>query len=182
MTLNLNHVFVPGGQPTITFVDRTDHEFAKELKKEITGFAAESIAIINAYPWPGNVRELQSAVKHSLLEATGPVIVPAYLPDAIRNTGSRTRQSLDSPQDDPKSGDLGYLNFAAMTRERLAAGSEDIHRELISLAEKEIFAEVLKQTDGNLTQAAKRLGITRTTLRARLESLGMSLEKSATIN
>jgi two-component system nitrogen regulation response regulator GlnG len=41
--------------------------------------------------------------------------------------------------------------------------------------------EVLRHTDGNLTQAAKRLGITRTTLRARLETLGMSVERSVAL-
>ncbi len=58
--------------------------FAKELDKDVKGFAPESIGLINAYSWPGNVRELQSAVKYSLLEATGPVIVPAYLPNSLR--------------------------------------------------------------------------------------------------
>ncbi len=52
------------------------------------------------------------------------------------------------------------------------------YRELIGLAEQKIFAKVLEHTDGNLTQAAKRLGITRTTLRTRLEALGMGLAKS----
>ncbi|TWU57106.1 sigma-54-dependent transcriptional regulator [Rubripirellula reticaptiva] len=154
--------------------------FAKEIDKQIDGFAAEAVDVISGYSWPGNVRELQSAMKHALLEATGPVIVPAYLPDSVRECGSRTRESLDSGADQslPSSATTG-LDFAALTRKRLASGSNDIHRELVNIAEKEIFAEVLKYTDGNLTQAAKRLGITRTTLRSRLESLGMSLDKSA---
>ncbi|MDA9859546.1 sigma-54 dependent transcriptional regulator [Rubripirellula sp.] len=149
--------------------------FAKQLDKEVTGFAAEAIDVINAYSWPGNVRELQSAVKHSLLEATGPVIVPAYLPDSVRDKSSTTNLPSETIST------IGF-DFAAMTRELLAAGSDDIHHQLTSIAEKEIFAEVLNHTDGNLTQAAKRLGITRTTLRSRLESLGMSLDKSATVN
>lgn len=149
--------------------------FAKELDKEVTGFAAEAIDVINAYTWPGNVRELQSAVKHSLLEATGPVIVPTYLPDSVRSKPSTTSLVSETIST------MGF-DFAAMTRELLAAGKDDIHHRLISITEKEIFAEVLKHTDGNLTQAAKRLGITRTTLRSRLESLGMSLDKTTTVN
>jgi two-component system nitrogen regulation response regulator GlnG len=68
-----------------------------------------------------------------------------------------------------------------LTRERLQAGSNDIHRELIDVVERQIIAEVLKYTAGNLTQAAARLGISRTTLRTRLEALGMSLERSASL-
>ncbi|MDA8744399.1 sigma-54 dependent transcriptional regulator [Rubripirellula amarantea] len=151
--------------------------FAKELGKEMTGIASEAIEILRSYAWPGNVRELQSAIKHSLLEATGPVIVPAYLPEGLRNHSIQANASPTANNAAPAG-----IDFAAMTRDRLAAGSEDIHRELVSIAEREIFAEVLRATDGNLTQAAKRLGITRTTLRARLESLEMSLERSAVIN
>ncbi len=66
--------------------------------------------------------------------------------------------------------------------DRLANGSDDIHREIVNMVEREIFATVLQQNDGNLPQASKRLGITRTTLHARLEALGMSLEKSTTVS
>ncbi len=149
--------------------------YAVELNKDITGFAVEAIELLANYRWPGNVRELQSAVKHSLLQATGPVIVPGFLPEYLRerpsrSVGSHKSDSVTSPG----------LDFTALTRERLLLGNDDIHRDLINMAEREIFAEVLKYTDGNLTQAAKRLGITRTTLRSRLESLGMSLERTAT--
>lgn len=146
--------------------------FASELNRDVTCFASESIELINTYTWPGNVRELQSAVKYSLLEATGPVIVPAYLPDSLRNASTLSKLSNEEEHRSQR------IDFTQLTRERMAAGSDDIHRELISMAEREIFAEVLRQTQGNLTQASKRLGITRTTLRARLESLGLSLERS----
>ena len=151
--------------------------FAQELNKEVNGFAVEAIELINAYSWPGNVRELQSTIKHALLEATGPVIVPAYLPQVLRgNKIAEVSVGYAAGASNETS-----FDFAAMTRDLLAAGSDDIHRELISLAEREVFTEVLQQTKGNLTQAAKRLGITRTTLRARLELFGMVLEKSTTL-
>lgn len=151
--------------------------FAIELGKPVSGFAEESLHLFNQYHWPGNVRELQSAVKHALLEASGPVIVPAYLPDFLREPHKIEPSPSNAA---PSSGRT--FNFAELTRQRLEAGSEEIHRELVSTAEREIFSEVLKYTEGNLTQAAKRLGITRTTLRARLESLGMSVERSASVS
>jgi two-component system nitrogen regulation response regulator GlnG len=146
--------------------------FANELGKPLTGIAPEAMDQLMSYRWPGNVRELQSVIKHALLEATGPVIVPAFLPDFLRATSTSSRSTEPNTL---------RQEFAKLTSERLQAGSHDIHRELVSLAERQIFAEVLEYTDGNLTQAAKRLGITRTTLRARLEALGMSVERSATL-
>ncbi len=150
------------------------HRFATELGKDVTGYAAETIQLICQYGWPGNVRELQSVVKHALLEAPGPIIVPAHLPTSVRDNipYGKTASSADGG-----SGTDG-LDFASLARRLLDSGSEDIHRELVSMAEKEIFGEVLRATGNNMTQAAKYLGITRTTLRARLENLGMSNNKS----
>jgi DNA-binding NtrC family response regulator len=109
-----------------------------------------------------------------MLEATGPVVVPAALPDFLHEaTLTSTPGRVDTNDQTPGP------DFASLTRQRLQADTNDIHRELISIAERQIFSEVLKFTEGNLTQAAKRLGITRTTLRARLEALGMATERSA---
>jgi two-component system nitrogen regulation response regulator GlnG len=118
---------------------------------------------------------LQSVVKHALLQAVGPVIVPAYLPDLFRRSHSKSDICLREIESEK----IDSIDFSNLTRQRLAAGSDDIHRELVGIAEQKIFAEVLEHTNGNLTQAAKRLGITRTTLRTRLEALGMTLERSA---
>ncbi|MCA9123603.1 MAG: sigma-54-dependent Fis family transcriptional regulator [Planctomycetaceae bacterium] len=146
--------------------------FAADLGKNITGIAPAAMELLMRYRWPGNVRELQSVLKHALLVATGPVIAPAFLPDFLHAASSDSK---------PTDAAANAADFAHLTRERLQAGSNDIHHELVSLAERQIFAEVLMHTDGNLTQASKRLGITRTTLRTRLEALGMSVERSATL-
>lgn len=155
--------------------------FGKELGKDTSGFAPEAMGLISDYLWPGNVRELQSVVKHSLLEATGPVIVPAYLPSIVREPHNPKTATATKHGQAVTATSKG-LDFTRLTRELLKSSSEDIHRELIGIAEKEIFAEVLRHTGGNLTQAAKHLGITRTTLRSRLESLGMSLDRTASLN
>ncbi len=176
--LNVYTIHVPPlrerGDDILLLANYYLRKFANELRKEVSGFASEALQLLTTYGWPGNVRELQSVVKHALLQATGPVVAPAHLPDWMR----RPDAALPQPGTEPRSdGDL--LDFTQLTRSRLAAGSDDIHRELVELAERKIFAQVLEHTHGNLTQAAKRLGITRTTLRTRLEALGMSLEKSA---
>ncbi len=150
--------------------------FVRELGKSITDVAPEAMDRLMRYRWPGNVRELQSVLRHALLEATGPLIVPANLPDFVHEGSSTSTAAESESAANPQS-----PNFGELARARLEAGSNDIHRELISIVEQQIFREVLNQTDGNLTQAARRLGITRTTLRARLETLGMSVERSATL-
>ncbi len=167
-------------------------KFSQELEKEIAGIAPEAMRLLLNYAWPGNVRELQSLIKHALLEATSPIIVPAFLPGSLtaslQNTTQRkaTRDEAQPSAEEALTPEVapttdGSLDFAQLTRDRLSAESEDIYRELIALAEQKIFTEVLRHVGGNLTQAAKHLGITRTTLRARLDALGISLAKSASV-
>src|SRR6476659_7707341 len=58
--------------------------FGMELGKEVRGIAPEAIELLRSYPWPGNVRELQSVIKQALLQATGTVLLPEFLPAALR--------------------------------------------------------------------------------------------------
>ena len=58
--------------------------FAKELQKDVQTIADESLELLKQYSWPGNVREFQSVIKQALLQATGPVLLPEFLPESIR--------------------------------------------------------------------------------------------------
>src|SRR6478672_10157026 len=61
--------------------------FGPELRKEVRAIAPEAMELLRRYPWPGNVRELQSVIKQALLQATGPVLLPEFLPAALRGRG-----------------------------------------------------------------------------------------------
>ncbi len=147
--------------------------FGRELDKPISNIAPEALRRMRAYHWPGNVRELQSVVKHMLLEATGPVIVPAFLPPALQGKSSAPSSAGAEPAKD---------NLTLKTRERLEAGSTTVFTDVIGHAEREVLTEVLRYTNGNLSQAARRLGISRTTLRTKLSSLGISVARTAAVD
>src|SRR5213079_2932314 len=55
--------------------------FSRELGREVREAAPEALERLRGYPWPGNVRELQSVLKQALLQASGPVLLPAFLPE-----------------------------------------------------------------------------------------------------
>ncbi len=147
--------------------------FGRELDKPIRDIAPEAMQLMRAYHWPGNVRELQSVVKHMLLEATGPVIVPAFLPPALQDKTAAAQTTAAAPADD---------NLTLKTRARLEAGSNNVFADVIDQAEREVLTEVLRFTEGNLSQAARRLGISRTTLRTKLSSLGISVARRAAVD
>jgi nitrogen regulation protein NR(I) len=143
--------------------------FGRELRKEVRGIAPEAMDLLRRYAWPGNVRELQSVIKQGLLQATGPVILPEFLPAALRGRekGPGAAESFD------------FGGLTGFVQDRLQAGSTDLYAEHQALTERHLFTQVLRHTGGNQSQAAKVLGITRGTLRARLTALGIAVERPA---
>ncbi len=142
--------------------------FNRELGKEVRETAPEAMALLEQYAWPGNVRELQSVLKQALLEATGPLLVPEFLPAAFRKEAPTVRAPEGTP--------LTETDLTRFIRERLALHRTDLYQEFTALTERHLFLVVLAHTGGNLTQAAKLLGINRGTLRGRLEELGIREE------
>ena len=55
--------------------------FSRELGREVHEVAPEALERLRSYSWPGNIRELQSVLKQALLQASGPVLLPAFLPE-----------------------------------------------------------------------------------------------------
>jgi DNA-binding NtrC family response regulator len=54
-----------------------------EIGKSITAVAPEMMELLQRYSWPGNVRELQTALKHAMLHAIGPTLLPEFLPPEL---------------------------------------------------------------------------------------------------
>src|SRR5437588_11076247 len=54
--------------------------FGRDLGKAVDRASPETLELLRQYPWPGNLRELQSVLKEALLRASGPVLVPEFLP------------------------------------------------------------------------------------------------------
>jgi two-component system nitrogen regulation response regulator GlnG len=149
--------------------------FSREFGKEPIEFSTEALELLSRYSWPGNIRELQSVVKQALLEAVGPVIVPDFLPPALRPGRLPAPSSVTSTPS--ASGEL-----ALFIRGRLEGGSTNLHAEALNLLESILLPEVVRHTGGNLSQAARILGITRPTLRAKLADAGLKVERSLADN
>ena len=57
--------------------------FSRELGREVRQVAPETLERLCRYSWPGNIRELQSVLKQALLQASGTVLLPAFLPESL---------------------------------------------------------------------------------------------------
>jgi DNA-binding NtrC family response regulator len=121
----------------------------------------EAAVMLAAYPWPGNVRELRNAVDHAAVVSGGGPVLPAHLPDPVRQ-GAATR----GPGEPADLGDL-IQRFI----DSLGAGGP--YHEVLQQVEKALIRRALQEAGGNQSVAAERLGLHRNTLRKRLRDLGI---------
>ncbi len=145
--------------------------FAAELRKDVRGLAPEAMDLLRRYPWPGNVRELQSVVKQALLQTTGQIVLPEFLPAALR--------TRDAGPDEAEGPSFDFGGLTTFIRDQVRAGSTTLHADYQALTERHLFTELLRHTGGNLSQASRILGITRATLRTRLNALDLPAERPA---
>jgi two-component system nitrogen regulation response regulator GlnG len=148
----------------------TDHFvrlLSRTLGRGVHGIAPEVSERLAGYDWPGNVRQLQSVLKYAIIRASGDVLTLDALPEGLLQAGLAP-QRVGAPVTMPE--------VAARTAELLRAGESDIYRQLGLEVDKTVLDVVLRHVKGNQVQASELLGISRTTLRAKLRALGMTTE------
>lgn len=143
-------------------------------KTQIEGISPEALEILVQYDWPGNVRELQSVVRQTVLQTTGPVVVPEFLPAEVRGTVSADeRTTLDG---------LPVSDLRAFVESQLRANADDLYAKTVEMMERFLFTRVLQATDGNQSRASEILGITRGKVRDRIAAFNIQLDKNVTID
>jgi DNA-binding NtrC family response regulator len=142
--------------------------FNRELGKQVESFAPEAMESLCSYSWPGNVRELENVIKQSLLNSTGAVLLAEFLPAL----------PADPPLAETASAEAGdTTNLAGFIGKRLHAGTERLYAEAVEFLEQRLLTCVLSRTRGNQSHAARILGITRGSLRNKVRSLGISIDR-----
>jgi two-component system nitrogen regulation response regulator GlnG len=163
---------VPGLRERLDDVAELAHyflfRFDRELRKDLRGFAPETLELLQAYDWPGNVRELQSTIKQGMLNASGHILLPEFLPAELQ-----VKRPVTASHDL----EGGATDLQAFIDSLLAAGDKDVHRKVVEAVERMLLPRVLQQTRGHQAQASEILGMNRATLRHKLRSLGLTPEK-----
>ena len=160
------------------------NRFARELgRNDVEGISAQAIELLINYRWPGNVRELESVVRQSVLNASGPVIVPDFLPAEITGSGELIEEGseLIGTAEIPSADGMPPSDVRPLIERRLAEGSTDLYAETLELMERYLFARVLRETAGNQTKASDTLGITRGKVRDRIAAFDINLDKNVVI-
>lgn len=136
--------------------------------KQLARISPAAMERLCQHTWPGNIDELYSVLKRSLIEAKGNVILSDTLIDAL----SRDPVKEESPKQE-REGSTDWHMFVDL---RVDAESDDIYGEAVTEMERKLLSRILQHTAGNQAQAAKLLGITRTSLRKKLRQLSISAQ------
>lgn len=126
--------------------------------------------VIRHYEWPGNVRELQNACAYVVAMTTGSIITIEHLPEELRfSLVSQIQEGLGKDNQAAAKGPSRSIgNAVALDRmgSRLSTATPDEAHAIIQ--------DTLSQTNGNRSEAARRLGISRMTLWRRMQALGLA--------
>lgn len=161
------------GQDLISLLEHFLARFNAEFGKGVEKISNEALEILQRYHWPGNVRELENVVKQAILQATGSVIVPHFLPNLNFNGA---RMCASPPHGGPSEQDL-----AAFIENRMRSRSENLYAESVAHLERHLLRRVLEATHGNQSRASRMLGITRGSLRNKIRALDISIEQVVSV-
>ena len=118
-------------------------EFNRENNKQVRDLTPEALNVLMAYDWPGNVRELRNAVEQMVVLARADRLTVRDVPAAVRGGADLTKISVVR---------------TGMTVEE---------------AERQLIIQALKDTGGNRTKAAQKIGISRRTLHRKLKQFNL---------
>src|SRR5437667_3449172 len=127
--------------------------FCQQNEKPLLELAPDAMDALLAYDWPGNIRELRSAIEHGVVMAAGKQITLRDLPMAVRQAATAQLPGGVSPT----------VAFGQKT------SPLDLHE-----TERRLIAQALAATNGNVTAAAKKLGISRRTLHRKINEMNLS--------
>ncbi len=122
--------------------------YAQQTGRRVIGISREALGCLQSYGWPGNVRELENTVERAVALETSESVQPERLPDVVRQV---------RPQASPVP---------------LPEGPIDL-QEFLAETERNLISRALERSRGNQTEAARELGLTRPSLRHRIQVLGI---------
>lgn len=123
---------------------------------------------LEQYHWPGNVRELENVIQRALVVSKGDAVLLGDLPAEISGESPGAGQAGALPTGGQVSADVEHL-----AQQLFQWARRDPRLKLIPAIERELVIQALKETSNNQVHAAKLLGITRATLRKRIEKFGI---------
>ncbi len=125
-------------------VDHFVHKFNLKMAKKISGVSPEVMELFMRYDFPGNIRELENMIEHAFVLCRNSVITIEHLPQEVKTRGNHMSDKPSTEQPPLKE------------------------------AEARIISDILRKHNGNRQEAARELGMDRTTLWRKMKKLGVA--------
>lgn len=120
------------------------------------------LEMLARHDWLGNVRELENVIERAVVMARGDTLLPEDLPAEVR-----------TPRPAVVTAEAVETTLDTAVQQLYALARQDKKLKILPAVERELITRALTETAGNQVQAARLLGITRATLRKRIEKFGI---------
>ncbi len=147
------------GDDVLILAEHFLQRFGAKYGKSVQRIDARARDALRAYPWPGNVRELSHVIERAVLWSRGPVLETEHL-------SLTTAPESESPP-------VPATSAPAVSSPSAPVPGASTPTSLPEW-ERSVIEQALRESDGNQTRAAERLGISRDTLRYRLKKFGIA--------
>ena len=118
-------------------------KYAREHRRDIHRITTGAMDMLRSYAWPGNVRELENAIERAVVSCTGTAVEESHLPKATRGG------------------------------ERASVSPRPTLPEAVEQLERQMIADALRETQGNLARASRKLGTTERVLVYKVDKYGL---------
>ncbi|MDO5101631.1 MAG: sigma 54-interacting transcriptional regulator [Lautropia sp.] len=186
------------GEDVLLLAEHFAWQAAERLGRPVPSLAQEAVEMLLAYAWPGNVRQLRNVMDMAVALVSDGVIRRENLPAELWDGGDRLLVSGAEMHDGPGLSDMQHLlrgrwladggsasvpmselwvpavREAPMTGRALKPVAADTQARTLRQSQREAIVAAIEASRGNMTEAARRLGIARSTLYVRLNEYGIS--------
>ncbi len=151
-------------------------KFAKDQQAAPKSISTGVIKALELYHWPGNVRELENIIRRAHVVAKGDAILLSDLPAEVLNPTATAGTVPLTTSAVGAATEAGLTDIVSLARKLFHWARKNPKLKLIPAVERELIIQALQETSGNQVQAAKLLGITRATLRKRVDKFDIHRE------
>ena len=137
--------------------------YAAEFHVATPAIQPAAIQFLQTQAWPGNVRELENAMRQSLLLARGYAISLDHVQQVISRSNRPPAAASHSLA----------MWIADLLNEAKAGAADDVHARILEEVERELFTQAIQLAQGNQAKAARWLGVSRITMREKLNHFGL---------
>ncbi len=152
------------------------NKMAKDKAHAPKSISTSVIKALEKYHWPGNVRELENVIERAVVVAKGDVILPGDLPPEIVDPAGHASSTTQLTAGPLAADESGVTEMTSVAKMMFRWAKQSPSLKVLPAVERELIILALQETKGNQVHAARLLGITRATLRKRVEKFNIKKE------